>query len=91
MRQWNFIIHRRFLHTLRSELMTKSKPQIKIVNCETGDEIIRDANVDEIAQMAIDTANATATKAEAEAKEIAKSAILDRLGLTADELKTILG
>jgi hypothetical protein len=71
--------------------MTKSKPQIKIVNCETGDEIIRDANVDEIAQMAIDTANATATKAEAEAKEIAKSAILDRLGLTADELKTILG
>ena len=28
---------------------------------------------------------------EAEAKEIAKAAILDRLGLTADELKTILG
>ena len=29
--------------------------------------------------------------AEAEAKETAKSAILDRIGLTADELKTILG
>jgi hypothetical protein len=29
--------------------------------------------------------------AEAEAREIAKAAILDRLGLTADELKTILG
>ena len=30
-------------------------------------------------------------KAEAEAKATAKAAILDRLGLTADELKTILG
>jgi len=30
-------------------------------------------------------------KAEAEAKETAKAAILDRIGLTADELKTILG
>ena len=29
--------------------------------------------------------------AEAEAKAIAKAAILDRIGLTADELKTILG
>jgi hypothetical protein len=30
-------------------------------------------------------------EAEAEAKAAAKAAILDRLGLTADELKTILG
>jgi hypothetical protein len=37
------------------------------------------------------TAYKTATKAEAKAKETAKAAILDRLGLTADELKTILG
>lgn len=29
--------------------------------------------------------------AEAEAKATAKAAILDRIGLTADELKTILG
>ena len=32
-----------------------------------------------------------AIQAEAEAKETAKAAILDRIGLTADELKTILG
>ena len=32
-----------------------------------------------------------ALQAEAEAKAIAKAAILDRIGLTADELKTILG
>ena len=71
--------------------MSKSKPQVKIVNCETGEEIIRDGNADEIAQMELDAANATAQKAEAEAKATAKAAILDRIGLTADELKTILG
>jgi hypothetical protein len=71
--------------------MTKSKPQVKIVNCETGEEIIRDANAEEIAQMEIDAAEYAATKAEAEANANAKAAILDRIGLTADELKTILG
>ena len=71
--------------------MTKSKPQVKIVNCETGEEIVRDANAEEIAQMELDAANAKAVKAEAEAKATAKAAILDRIGLTADELKTILG
>jgi predicted flap endonuclease-1-like 5' DNA nuclease len=71
--------------------MAKSKPQVKIVNCETGEEIIRDANAEELAQMELDAANAKARKAEAEAKETAKAALLDRIGLTADELKTILG
>jgi hypothetical protein len=71
--------------------MTKTKPQVKIVNCETGEEIVRDANAEEIAQMEIDAVNAAARKAEIEAKATAKSAILDRIGLTADELKTILG
>jgi predicted flap endonuclease-1-like 5' DNA nuclease len=68
-----------------------TKPQIKEYNCETGIETIRDANDDEIAQIKLDAANAKAKKAEAEAKETAKAAILDRIGLTADELKTILG
>jgi predicted flap endonuclease-1-like 5' DNA nuclease len=71
--------------------MTNTKPQIKIVNATTGEEIIRDANAEEIAQMELDAANYAAQKAEAEAKETAKAAILDRIGLTADELKTILG
>jgi len=72
--------------------MTKTdKPQYKIVNCETGEEIVRDANAEEIAQIAIDAANALTRKAQADAKETAKAAILDRIGLTADELKTILG
>ena len=71
--------------------MTTTKPQVKIVNCETGEEIVRDATAAEIAQIKLDADNAAAIKAEAEAKETAKAAILDRIGLTADELKTILG
>ena len=69
----------------------KNTPQVKIFNSETGEEIIRDANAEELEQMKIDIANAKAEKAEAQAKEIAKAAILDRIGLTADELKMILG
>jgi len=66
-------------------------PQVKIVNCETGEEIVRDANAAELAQMDLDVSNAATAKAEAQAKETAKTAILERIGLTADELKTILG
>jgi len=65
--------------------------EFKIVDCTTGEEIVRDATVEEIAQMELDAANAAARKAEAEAKAIEKQAILDRIGLTADELKMILG
>ena len=71
--------------------MTKSKPQVKIVDCQTGEEIVRDATAEEIAQMELDAANESARKAEAEAKAAARQAILDRLGLTADEAKLILG
>ena len=71
--------------------MTKSKPQIKTVDCTTGEEIVRDATADEIAQMELDAQEGLSIRAQAEAKATAKAAILDRLGLTADELKTILG
>jgi hypothetical protein len=66
-------------------------PQVKIVNVETGEEIIRDANAEEIAQMELDAANAISEKAEAEAKATEKQALLDRLGITADEAKLLLG
>ena len=71
--------------------MTKSKPQVKIVNLETGEEIVRDATADEIAQIELDAANAVARKAEAEAKAAEKRALLERLGITADEAKLLLG
>ncbi len=68
-----------------------TKPQIKIVNVETGEEIVRDATDSQISQMAKDKAEVEARKAEVEAKEAERQAILDRLGLTADEAKLILG
>jgi hypothetical protein len=71
--------------------MTTKKLQVKIVDVETGEEIVRDATADEIAQREADAAEAITRKAEAEAKQTQRAAILDRIGLTADELKTILG
>lgn len=68
-----------------------TKPMVGDQNAETGELIIREMNDAEFAQYEIDTANYQKFRAEADAKETAKSAILDRIGLTADELKTILG
>ena len=71
--------------------MTKTKPTIKIHNVETGEIIERDMTADEVANLEAIAKQDAEIKAEAEKKAIAKSAILDRIGLTADELKTILG
>ena len=68
-----------------------TKPQIKIVNCETGEEIVRDASNSEIAQMELDAANYAARQAEAETKAAQKVALLDRLGITEDEARLLLG
>lgn len=65
-------------------------PQVKIVNAETGEEIIRDMNADELAQLKIDRAT---YKAEADAlagKEAAKADLLAKLGISADEAKLLL-
>ena len=72
--------------------MPKSNtPQVKIVNVETGEEIMRDMNAEELAEhQANKAADAAYEVAKAKA-EADKSAILARLGLTEDELKTILG
>ena len=71
--------------------MTKNTVKVLDVNCTTGEEIVRDATADEIAQMEIDAANAEARKAEAEAKATAKAALLERLGITAEEAQLLLG
>jgi len=71
--------------------MAKSKIQIQEVNCTTGEEIIRDATAEEIAQIELDAINDAKRKAEAEAKAAEKQALLDRLGITADEAKLLLG
>jgi hypothetical protein len=67
-----------------------AKPQVKEYNCETQEEIIRDANDAEIAQMAKDKAAFEAKEAEVEAKATAKAALLEKLGITAEEAQLLL-
>ena len=72
--------------------MAKStRPMVRIHNLETDEVIDREMNDLEYEAWKADQQAQTVAQAEADAKEIAKAAILDRIGLTADELKTILG
>jgi len=68
-----------------------SKPMIRIHNVETNEIIDREMNAAEFKTYEADQAAQAKAKAEAEAKATAKAAILNRIGLTADELKMILG
>jgi hypothetical protein len=65
----------------------------RIFNAETGEtvDIERDETAAEKKEREISQKQAAIIKAEAEAKETSKQAILDRLGLTADEAKLLLG
>lgn len=64
--------------------------KIKIINCETGEEIEREMNEAEFAQYQTDQEVEAQRKAEAEAKAAARQAILDRLGLTEEQAKLLL-
>ena len=69
-------------------------PQITIHNAITGETITRDYNLEELAQLAKDNADEklekeTKLKAE-EARDRKRQEVLDRLGITTEELKTIL-
>jgi hypothetical protein len=63
-----------------------------IVNAQTGEEIIRELNADELAQEAIDIAEQEAKLIAAEQAEINKAAAtakLTALGLTTEDLKAL--
>lgn len=62
----------------------------KIVNALTGEETWRDYTPDEIAQVEAAQAEAEAKAAELAAKQAARQAVLDKLGLTADEAAALL-
>lgn len=65
--------------------------QIKEVNCETGEEIIRDANAEEIAQINLDAKNLEELKAELASKAATRQALLNKLGITEEEARLLLG
>ena len=72
--------------------MAKStRPMVRIHNSETDEVIDREMNDDEFATYEANQILNKTRQAEVKAKEAAKAAILDRIGLTADELQTILG
>ena len=68
-----------------------TKPIIRIHNIETNEVIDREMNDAEFAQYEADQAAEIVRKAEAEAKATQRQAILDRLGLTSEEARLILG
>lgn len=68
-----------------------TKPLVKIHNAETGEEIEREMNDAEFAQYQADQATEAERKANAEAQVAAKAALLERLGITEEEAKLLLG
>jgi len=68
-----------------------TRPMVRIHDLELNEVIDREMNDAELAQYETDKAEQLAKQAEAEAKQAERQIILDRLGLTADEAKLLLG
>ena len=66
-------------------------PQITIHNVLTGEIIVRNMDADELAQLELDKVEAKAQAKAQTAKQAARQAVLDKLGLTADEITALLG
>lgn len=68
-----------------------TNPIIKIVNTETGEEIVREMNAEEFTQYEAEQTE-IAAKEQAKAEQAtAKAALLDKLGITAEEAALLLG
>jgi hypothetical protein len=63
---------------------------IKFVNLETGEEIERDMNAEELAQWESDNAKAIQQQAADSQKAADKAALLARLGITESEAALLL-
>jgi len=72
-------------------MVKSTRPMVRIHDLASNEIIDREMNDSEFAEYEANQATQAALKADAEAKEAARQAILDRLGLTADEAKLILG
>jgi len=68
-----------------------TKPKVKEVNAQTGEEIIRDATAQEIALYEAEQAFEANKQAEATAKAAQRQVILTRLGITEEEARILLG
>ena len=65
------------------------------INCETGEVVERELTADELAQREADAKAYADEKAKEDAdkaaKAVEKAALLDKLGITADEAALLLG
>lgn len=72
-----------------------SKPMVKIHNIETDEVIVREMTDEEynahLADVAVEEARKAEVEAEAKAKAEAKTALLDKLGITEEEARLLLG
>ena len=68
-----------------------TKPMVRIHNVETGEIVDREMNDVEFAQYQTDLADRQAKESAQAAKDEAKAALLERLGITADEAALLLG
>ena len=68
-----------------------TKPLIRIHNLQTDEVIDREMNDEEFEAYELQVANAEKRQVEAETKTAARQAILDRLGLTEEEARLLLG
>ena len=67
-----------------------TNPIKRIHNAETGEIIDRPMTDEEFAEFNELIANVALREQEAEAKQLARSAILEKLGITEEEAKTLL-
>ena len=65
--------------------------QIKEVNCTTGEEIVREATVEEIAEIEARQIASAEAQVAANAKAAQRRAILEHLGITEEEARILLG
>lgn len=68
-----------------------SRPLVRIHNIETNEIIDREMNDEEFNRYELEKLAQAEREAETQAKAAARQAIFDRLGLTEDEAKLLLG
>jgi len=64
---------------------------ISILDAQTGEEVTREMNAAEFAQYKADQSDVKSEQEKKANRIVQRQAIADRLGLTADELKLLLG
>jgi hypothetical protein len=70
---------------------TTTKVMVRIHDIESGEVIDREATAEELAQMQLDADASINRTVEKQAQEDTRQAILDRLGITAEEAALLLG